>query len=141
MCLDVFRCGFLHRNRCALARPNVPWDNLRSSRSDRTRPRRRAANFEAVARARPNLPGRRAARHGRLVMRVRSLPAVVGAVLLALGALLPRPAHTTDEEPPAIDLGRIRVSGGQVVAPTLDGGTATLTLVPEVQKGATRLLA
>jgi penicillin-binding protein A len=61
-------------------------------------------------------------------------------LIASLGALLPRPARTASEGPPRVDLSHVSLRDGRLLAPTLEGGTATLTLDPHLQHAATRLL-
>lgn len=59
---------------------------------------------------------------------------------LALGLLLPKASRSAEILPPAIDLEHILYEDGTLRAPIKSGGRALLTLDPELQQSAERLL-
>ncbi|HEY6555792.1 MAG TPA: penicillin-binding transpeptidase domain-containing protein [Polyangiaceae bacterium] len=61
--------------------------------------------------------------------------------VLALGVLVPNVAHPNEAGPPAVDLRQIRIDGEGARAPIAGGGYARLTLDPDLQQAAARLLA
>jgi len=66
---------------------------------------------------------------------LRALP------LMATLAALPATRAGAAEPRPALDLDRISQQGGRWVAPLASGGDAVLTLDPELQRAATKILA
>ncbi len=62
-------------------------------------------------------------------------------VATALSILLPTPGRGAEDAAPAVDLRHIRMTDKGATAPTRGGGRAELTLDPELQRAAERLLA
>jgi peptidoglycan glycosyltransferase len=79
-------------------------------------------------------------RRSRLIRHERVLPLTAAIAVAILIVALPRPGATTVAEPPEVDLGRMRTVENEITAPVRGGGTATLTLHPELQAAAQRLL-
>lgn len=64
----------------------------------------------------------------------------LSASFLALGFSFAHVAESTPLEPPRVDVARLTVDNRRVTAPTRAGETAELTLNPELERVATRLL-